>query len=88
MVVDDLLQELDESSNNKNYDISSDDLKSEFNGDISKWDVSSLISMQYMFHTSCFNGDISNWNISNVRDMTNTFHSCRAKPNWYKKEIV
>lgn len=36
MVVDDLLQELDESSNNKNYDISSDDLKSEFNGDGSR----------------------------------------------------
>jgi len=35
MVVDDLLQELDESSNNKNYDIS-DDLKSEFNGDGSR----------------------------------------------------
>jgi hypothetical protein len=31
MVVDDLLQELDESSNNKNYDIS-EDLKSEFDG--------------------------------------------------------
>ena len=35
-----------------------------FNGDISKWDVSNVEDMSYMFYDAKFNGDISNWKIS------------------------
>jgi len=34
---------------------------SNFNGDISKWDVSSVKDMSNMFQCSNFNGDISKW---------------------------
>ena len=39
---------------------------SQFNGDISKWDVSNVTNMSVMFSDSQFNGDISNWDVSNV----------------------
>jgi surface protein len=42
---------------------------SKFNGDISKWDVSNVTNMCYMFSYSQFNGDISKWNVSNVTNM-------------------
>jgi len=32
---------------------------SEFNGDISQWDVSNVTNMSSMFRYSVFNGDIS-----------------------------
>src|SRR5574344_1054083 len=36
----------------------------EFNGDISKWDVSNVTDMGGMFYNnSKFNGDISNWDV-------------------------
>ena len=39
----------------------------EFTGDISKWDVSSVPHMQYMFSgASSFNGDLSKWDVSSV----------------------
>ena len=50
---------------------------SEFNGDISNWDVSNVESMRYMFTYSKFtgeNGDISNWDVSNVEDMNDMFY--------------
>lgn len=37
---------------------------SEFNGDISKWDVSNVENMNSMFEESSFNGDISKWDVS------------------------
>ena len=40
-----------------------------FNGNISEWDVSSVVDMKYMFKGSNFNGDISGWNVSNVKYM-------------------
>ena len=43
--------------------------ESEFNGDISNWDVSSVTYMSRMFDESKFNGDISNWDVSSVTDM-------------------
>ena len=49
---------------------------SNFNGDISNWDVSKVKRMNYMFHHSSFtgeNGDISNWDVSNVEDMNSMF---------------
>ena len=37
---------------------------SEFNGDISKWDVSNVEDMSFMFANSKFNGNISMWKIN------------------------
>ena len=48
---------------NKEYDFS------EFNGDISDWDVSNVENMGWMFCSSKFTGDISNWNTSSVTNM-------------------
>jgi len=48
-------------------------LDSEFNGDISNWDVGSVTNMRRMFSNSEFNGNISNWNVSNVTDMNGMF---------------
>ena len=50
---------------------------SDFNGDISKWDVSNVEDMSFMF-LSCkkFNCDISNWDVSNVNDMSYMFFGC------------
>ena len=50
-----------------------------FNGDISKWDVSNVTNMRYMFNgCSKFNQDISDWNVSNVTDMYNMFGRCKS----------
>jgi surface protein len=38
----------------------------DFNGDISKWDVSNVTNMHCMFTDSRFNGNISNWNVGKV----------------------
>jgi hypothetical protein len=46
----------------------------QFNGDISKWDVSNVRSMEGMFSGSEFNGDISKWNTSKVEIMTDMFN--------------
>ena len=48
-------------------------LQSDFNGDISKWDVSNVEDMYSAFYQSKFNQDISNWNVNNVTDMSYTF---------------
>ena len=48
---------------------------SEFNGDISKWEISNVTNMEWMFSgAKKFNGDISNWDISKVTDMTRLFN--------------
>ena len=38
--------------------------ESQFNGDISQWNVSNVTHMSEMFNKSKFNGDISKWNLS------------------------
>ena len=50
-----------------------DDFK--YNGDISNWDVSNVISMSFMFTESDFNNDISRWDVSNVTEMTEMFEN-------------
>ena len=46
-----------------------------FNGNISNWDTSSVIYMQYMFYYATnFNQDIGNWNVSSVTTMVNMFY--------------
>ena len=60
----------------------------EFNGDISKWDVSNVRYMTCMFADTKFNANISNWNVSNVKDMSDIFYHCPLKnnpPKWYKE---
>ena len=49
-----------------------------FNGNVSLWDVSNVTSMQCMFR-GCekFNGDISRWNVSKVKDMELMFCECK-----------
>ena len=65
---------------------------SEFNGDISigdisKWNVSNVETMRYMFYISAFNGDISKWDVSNVERMENMICGSPLEgnePDWYK----
>lgn len=45
----------------------------EFNGDISKWDVSGAEDMTFMFMRSQFNGDLSKWDVSKVKTMFGMF---------------
>jgi surface protein len=40
--------------------------ESQFNGDISHWDVSKVTNMRFMLYFSQFNGDISQWDVSNA----------------------
>lgn len=45
-----------------------------FNGNISNWDVSNVTNMRAMFqNTASFNGDLSSWDVSNVTDMSYMF---------------
>jgi len=45
-----------------------------FNGDISKWDVSNVVSMNRMFFWCVpLSSDISNWDVSSVKDMNEMF---------------
>ena len=50
---------------------------SEFNGNISNWNVSNVREMYSMFERSNFNGDISNWDVSNVEDMRYMFSNSK-----------
>lgn len=49
--------------------------ESEFNGNISKWNVSNVKYMNRMFQDSKFNQDISKWNVSKVEDMRAMFYN-------------
>mgnify|MGYP000300719271 CR=1 FL=1 len=49
-----------------------------FNDNISHWDVSNVTSMSWMFgFCEDFNGDISNWNTKNVEFFNDMFHGTR-----------
>ena len=59
-----------------------------FNGDISKWDVSNVEDMSYMFANSKFNGDISDWKPNPKCRMWDMFLNCplsKNPPKWYKE---
>lgn len=50
-----------------------------FNGDISKWDVSRVTNMQYMFAgAALFNRDISKWDVSRVNNMEYMFTHAKS----------
>ena len=59
---------------------------SNFNGDISLWDISNVTDMSYMFYHSKFKGDIIGWDVSNLRYMSCMFDNCRIKEE-YKPKI-
>lgn len=46
---------------------------SEFNGDISDWDVSNVSDFSFMFEGSGFNGEVSKWNMSKAVDLREMF---------------
>ena len=61
---------------------------SQFNGDISEWDVSNVANMELMFCESQFEGDISEWDVSNVINMDQMFEDSKLErmgeiPPWY-----
>ena len=48
---------------------------SSFNQDVSKWNVSNVTDMSFMFYcSSSFNQDVSKWDVSNVTDMSDMFY--------------
>ncbi len=50
-----------------------------FNGDISKWDTTSVTNMSYLFKAAiAFNGDISGWDVSSVENMDSMFNGANA----------
>ena len=58
-----------------------------FNGNISKWYVSNVTDMSFMFYDcKSFNQDISAWDVSNVKDNKYMFIECQIqekyKPNF------
>ena len=58
-----------------------------FNGDISGWDVSNVTDAYCMFYNcESFNKDISNWDVSNVKGKLFIFDNCpikeKYKPNF------
>ena len=52
-----------------------DNIFSDFNQDISSWDVSNVTDMWGMFLFTPFNQDISSWDVSSVTDMGSMFGS-------------
>ena len=50
-----------------------------FDGDISKWDVSSVTCMSTMFaEATSFNGDLSKWDVSSVTSMDYMFRDATS----------
>jgi Mycoplasma protein of unknown function, DUF285 len=65
--------------------------RSDFNGDISKWNVSNVKTMKNMFADSKFNGDLSQWNTSSLEDMSNMFRASQFNGNinnWNVSNVV
>lgn len=48
-------------------------LCSNFNGDLSSWNVSNVTNMDSMFRGTAFNGNISSWNVGNVTVLSSMF---------------
>ena len=60
--------------------------KDKFNEDISRWDVSNIISYMF-FGASSFNQPLDNWYISNVKYMDKMFDKSKMEvlPPWYQR---
>ena len=64
-----------------------------FNGDLSKWRVSSVTAMSGMFNgAKAFDGDISKWDVSNVADMSGVFSGASKfngdLSNWRVSSVI
>ena len=59
----------------------------DFDGDISKWDVSNVKQMEYMFERSSFKGDISNWKINPFCSTYRMFLDCKIKDEYKPKDL-
>lgn len=73
------LDELDNLFAGELYDEETYGLEN-FDGDISKWNVSNITSMHNLFWCSKFSGkygDISDWDVSKVEDMSGLFNNSR-----------
>ena len=60
---------------------------SNFNGDISRWNVHNAKDMSYMFIWSKFNGDISQWDVSNVNNMAKMFYCSKFNGDISKWDV-
>ena len=57
----------------------------QFNGDVSTWDVSNVVYMENMFENAeNFNQDISTWNVLNVTNFYNMFENTISLSNLNK----
>lgn len=58
-------------------------MKSEFDGDISKWNVQSVEKIQEIFCHSKFTQDLSDWKPLNLQTSLSAFTGCNAPiPYW------
>ena len=65
-------------------------LISDFDGDISGWNVSNVTDMKYMFDECQYtgkNGDISDWKVSNVKDMDGMFADSKYNGDLSKWDV-
>ena len=61
---------------------------SDFNQDLSPWDVSNVTSIHWMFRgASSFDGDISTWDVSNVTNVELMFQSVSSLIKTYQLGI-
>ena len=49
-----------------------------FNGDVSTWQVGSVTLMSSMFRNTAFNQDVASWDTSQVTDTGNMFLGCSS----------
>ena len=57
-----------------------------FNQNISNWDVSNVIEMEYMFcDCKSFNQDLSGWNVPKVSYIHHIFDNCPIKDEYKPK---
>ena len=62
------------------------DYLTDFNGNISQWDVSNVTNMHGMFSNCAnFNKDISNWDVSNVNKKYGIFKECAIEEKYKPK---
>ena len=59
----------------------------DFNGNISQWDVSNVTNMRWMFDNSDFNQDISQWNINKNCNTWFMFNLCPIKEEYKPKSL-
>ena len=70
------------------FDNTISELFADFNGNISKWDVSNVTDIKYCFgFCKKFNGDLSGWNLSEAEDISFMFKNCyefqgKGLENW------